>query len=53
MSALIVRKLASYTLSIITLVPIVLIFSLALSEPARAATPSDIAGDWATPDLAP
>lgn len=51
MSALIVRKLASYTLSIITLVPIVLIFSLALSEPARAATLSDIAGDWATPGL--
>jgi len=51
MSALILRKLASYTLSIITLVPIVLIFSLTLSKPARAATPNDIAGDWATPGL--
>lgn len=51
MSALIFRKLASYTLSIITLVPVVLIFSLALSEPAHAATPAEVAGDWATPGL--
>lgn len=51
MIALILRKLASYALSIITLTPIVLIFSLALSEPARAATPNDVAGDWATPGL--
>lgn len=51
MSAVILRKLAAHTLALITLVPIVLIFSLALSEPARAATPNDIAGDWATPGL--
>lgn len=51
MSALIRRKLASYTLSIITLLPVVLIFSLALSKPARAATPAEVAGDWATPGL--
>ena len=48
---LVLRKLATITLSIATLVPIVLIFSLALSEPVRAATPSDVAGDWATPGL--
>ena len=47
----IMRKLASITLSIVTLVPIVLAFSLALTEPARAITPNDIAGDWATPGL--
>ncbi|MEQ1491631.1 MAG: DUF2147 domain-containing protein [Terricaulis sp.] len=51
MSAPILRKLASYALSIITLVPVVLIFSLAQSEPAHAATPAEVAGDWATPGL--
>ncbi|MEZ5961233.1 MAG: DUF2147 domain-containing protein [Hyphomonadaceae bacterium] len=45
------RKLASFSLSIVTLVPIVLIFSPALGEPARAATPNHLAGDWATPGL--
>ena len=45
------RKLVSFALSIITLVPIVLIFSFALEEPAHAAAPNDIAGDWATPGL--
>lgn len=51
MSGLILRKLASITLSIATLIPIVLVFSLALSDPVRAATPNDVAGDWATPGL--
>lgn len=45
------RKLASYALSIFTLAPIVLVFSLAFDEPAHAATPNDVAGDWATPGL--
>jgi uncharacterized protein (DUF2147 family) len=48
---LVMRKLTSISLSIITLVPIVLAFSFALGEPARAATPNDVAGDWATPGL--
>lgn len=47
----VMRKVASIALSLATLVPIVLAFSLALAEPASAATPSDIAGDWATPGL--
>lgn len=47
----VLRKLASFTLSIVTLAPVVLVFSLALGEPARAATPNDVAGDWATPGL--
>lgn len=47
----VMRKLASFALSIITLAPIVLLFSLALGEPAHAAAPNDVAGDWATPGL--
>lgn len=46
-----VRKLVSTLLAISVLTPIVLGFSFAFSMPARAATPSDITGDWATPGL--
>ena len=44
-------KFLSYVISIATLTPIVLAFALAFAQPARAATPADIAGDWATPGL--
>lgn len=50
MNALI-RKLAAFTLSIVTLIPLVLVFSLILTMPARATTANDLAGDWATPGL--
>lgn len=50
-SELVMRKLASILLSITTLTPIVLAFSLALEQPAQAETPNDIAGEWATPGL--
>jgi Delta7-sterol 5-desaturase len=44
-------KFVSYLLAIVTIVPIVFAFSIAFAQPARAATPTELAGDWATPGL--
>ncbi len=45
------RKVGSIMLAVVALAPIVLAFSFALAQPVRAATPNDVAGDWATPSL--
>lgn len=47
----VMRKFVSALLALFVVVPIVFAFSFALAQPARAATPSDLAGDWATPGL--
>lgn len=49
--SILVRKFVSTLLAVAVLVPIIIGFSFALSLPASAATPNDIAGDWATPGL--
>lgn len=47
----IMLKFVSYLLSVAVLTPIVLAVALSFAQPVYASTPSDIAGDWATPGL--